>query len=160
MNKKIVLSSFVGNALEFFDFTLCGVFMMTLSNVFFPATDPNLSILAGIFTFSAAFYTRPIGALLFGYLGDTYGRKKILSVTVFLMGIPTFVIGILPSYESIGLFAPITLIACRLLQGLCTGGFRLRTRTKRSSWFCKWSYIQLVCGWRLKRNASGRSILI
>ena len=122
MNKKIIISSFVGNALEFFDFMLCGVFMMTLSSVFFPSTNSNLSILAGLFAFSAAFYTRPIGALLFGYLGDKYGRKRILSMTVFLMGIPTFVIGILPSYENIGIFAPLTLIACRLLQGLCTGG--------------------------------------
>ena len=69
MNKKVIVSSFIGNALEFFDFMLCGVFMMTLSNVFFPSSNPNLSILAGLFAFSAAFYTRPIGALLFGYLG-------------------------------------------------------------------------------------------
>ena len=122
MNKKIVLASFIGNALEFFDFTLCGVFMMTLSMVFFPSTDPRIEILSGIFAFSAAFYTRPLGALLFGFLGDRYGRKKILSATVFLMGIPTFVIGVLPSYGSIGILAPIILIGCRLLQGLCTGG--------------------------------------
>ena len=77
MNKKVVISSFVGNALEFFDFTLCGVFIMTLSKEFFPASNSNLSILSGIFAFSAAFYTRPIGAFLFGYWGDKYGRKKI-----------------------------------------------------------------------------------
>ncbi len=122
MNKKVILSSFVGNALEFFDFTLCGVFIMTLSCLFFPTSNPKLSILAGMFAFSAAFYSRPFGALLFGYLGDKYGRRKVLSTTVFLMGIPTFIIGILPSYDQIGIFAPIILIICRLLQGLCAGG--------------------------------------
>ena len=122
MNKKVIVANFIGNALEFFDFTLCGVFMATLSRLFFPSSNPTLSVFAGIFAFSAAFYTRPIGALLFGYLGDKYGRKKILLMTVFLMGIPTFMIGILPSYDQIGMIAPFVLIACRLLQGLCTGG--------------------------------------
>lgn len=122
MRKKIVISSFLGNALEFFDFTLCGVFMLVLSKEFFPSSDPSLAVFAGIFAFSAAFYTRPIGALLFGFLGDKYGRKQILSITVFLMGIPTCIIGLLPSYEHIGIAAPVILIGCRLLQGLCTGG--------------------------------------
>ncbi len=122
MNKKVILSSFVGNALEFFDFTLCGVFIMTLSSLFFPTSDPKLSVITGMFAFSAAFYSRPFGALLFGYLGDKYGRRKILSTTIFLMSLPTFIIGILPTYDQIGLFAPIILIICRLLQGLCAGG--------------------------------------
>jgi MHS family proline/betaine transporter-like MFS transporter len=79
-------------------------------------------LLGGIFAFSAAFWTRPLGALLFGHIGDKYGRKKALTWSILLMGVPTLVIGILPSYASIGLAAPCILLGCRLIQGLCAGG--------------------------------------
>ena len=120
--RRIVLTSTIGNALEFYDFTICGVFIATLSRVYFPSSNPTLSLFASFFAFSAAFWTRPFGAYIFGYIGDRFGRKKALSISVSLMGLPTFFIGILPGYEILGVAAPLMLILCRMIQGLCTGG--------------------------------------
>jgi MHS family proline/betaine transporter-like MFS transporter len=122
LRKKILIPCLVGQALEFYDFTLCGVFMLILGKNFFPAGNDFAALLGGIFAFSAAFWTRPLGALLFGHIGDKYGRKKALTWSILLMGVPTLVIGILPSYASIGLAAPCILLGCRLIQGLCAGG--------------------------------------
>ncbi len=119
---KIVLLSSLGNALEFYDFTICAVFIPVLSTMFFPHIDQSLAIFAGLFTFGAGFLGRPFGAYLFGYVGDRWGRKKALSLTVGLMAVPTFIIAILPGYAQIGLTAPIILVCCRFFQGLCTGG--------------------------------------
>jgi MHS family proline/betaine transporter-like MFS transporter len=96
--------------------------MLILGKNFFPAGNDFAALLGGIFAFSAAFWTRPLGALLFGHIGDKYGRKKALTWSILLMGVPTLVIGILPSYASIGLAAPCILLGCRLIQGLCAGG--------------------------------------
>jgi MHS family proline/betaine transporter-like MFS transporter len=120
--KRVVFSSSIGNALEFYDFTLCGVFIPILATVFFPKGNELAALLGGIFAFSAAFWTRPLGAILFGNMGDKEGRKKALSLTVMFMGIPTMMIGFLPSFETIGVAAPLILVALRMIQGLCTGG--------------------------------------
>jgi len=122
LKRKILSSSIIGNALEYYDFTLCGIFISILAREFFYATDATTSILWGFFAFSAAFWTRPLGAFVFGYIGDKFGRKVALTWSIVLMGIPTFIISVLPSYESIGMLAPIILILCRMSQGLCTGG--------------------------------------
>lgn len=122
LKRRILASSVIGNALEFYDFTLCGVFVAILGRTFFPLENDQWAYLYGFSAFAAAFLTRPLGAFVFGYIGDRYGRKVALTWSVTLMGIPTFIISILPSYEMIGLCAPIILIICRLLQGLCTGG--------------------------------------
>lgn len=122
MKRKVLFSSFIGNALEFYDFTICGVFLTKLSTVFFPNNDPNLALFGSIFAFSAAFWTRPLGAFIFGYVGDRFGRKKALVFSIGLMAFPTLIIGLLPGFETIGYAAPIILIGCRMLQGLCTGG--------------------------------------
>lgn len=119
---KIVFLSSLGNALEFYDFTICAVFIPILSVMYFPYVEQSLSIFAGLFTFGAGFVGRPFGAYLFGYIGDKWGRKKALSLTIGLMAIPTFIIGILPGYNEIGVIAPLILVCCRFLQGLCTGG--------------------------------------
>jgi len=121
LKNKILTSSIIGNALEFYDFTLCGVFITILAREFFQSTNEN-NVLWGFFAFSAAFWTRPLGAFVFGYIGDKYGRKVALTWSLALMGVPTFIISILPSYGSIGIIAPIILIICRMLQGLCAGG--------------------------------------
>ncbi len=121
LKKKILTSSIIGNALEFYDFTLCGVFITILAREFFQSTNEN-NVLWGFFAFSAAFWTRPLGAFVFGYIGDKYGRKVALTWSVSLMGIPTLVISILPDFQTIGIIAPVILITCRMLQGLCTGG--------------------------------------
>lgn len=122
LTKRILIPCLIGNALEFYDFTLCGVFISVLGRNFFPSSDPFSVMLGGIFAFSAAFWTRPLGALLFGYIGDKYGRKKSLTISVLLMGVPTLIIAMLPTYASIGVAAPCILLCCRLIQGLCTGG--------------------------------------
>ena len=127
LKKKILTSSIIGNALEFYDFTLCGVFITILAREFFQSTNGN-NVLWGFFAFSAAFWTRPLGAFVFGYIGDNYGKKVALTWSLALMGIPTFLISILPSYNSIGIIAPVILIICRMLQGLCTGGGEQRCR--------------------------------
>ncbi|MBP9752879.1 MAG: MFS transporter [Proteobacteria bacterium] len=119
---KIVFLSALGNALEFYDFTICAVFIPILAKVFFPNIDSSMAIFYGIFTFGAGFFGRPFGAYLFGYIGDRFGRKKALSLTVGLMGIPTLTIASLPGYDTIGILAPIILVLCRILQGLCAGG--------------------------------------
>jgi MHS family proline/betaine transporter-like MFS transporter len=120
--RKIVVTSVIGNALEFYDFTICGVLIATLSQVFFPNSNPTLSLFASFFAFSAAFWTRPFGAYVFGSIGDRFGRKKALTISVILMGLPTFFIGILPGYETLGILSPVILILCRMVQGVCTGG--------------------------------------
>ncbi|MBS0185301.1 MAG: MFS transporter [Proteobacteria bacterium] len=122
MKNKVIYASSIGNALEFFDFILYGAFFNIIASTFFPANDKNLSLLLSLGGFSVGFLMRPFGALIFGYFGDVIGRKKTLSISIFLMGIPTFLIGILPSYNEIGIFAPLLIVAGRLIQGVCIGG--------------------------------------
>lgn len=116
--KKEIFASIFGNALEFYDFTLYGVFAKVFADLFFP----NHSLIASWGAFAAGFLMRPVGGIFFGYIGDKFGRKKALMFSLMLMGLPTFIIGVLPSYYTIGIFAPIILVLCRLLQGICTGG--------------------------------------
>lgn len=119
---KMVGTSALGNALEFYDFVICGVFIAKISEVFFPNASPTIALFASIFAFSAAFFTRPLGAYVFGLIGDTFGRKVALTYSVMLMGFPTLVISLLPGYNTIGIAAPIILVLCRMVQGLSTGG--------------------------------------
>ncbi len=119
---KMIGTSALGNALEFYDFVICGVFIAKISEVFFPSTSPTMALFASIFAFSAAFFTRPLGAYAFGLIGDTFGRKVALTYSVMLMGFPTLVISLLPGYETLGIAAPIILVFCRMVQGLSTGG--------------------------------------
>ncbi len=120
--KNILIPCLIGNALEFYDFTLCGVFIVLLSKYFFPSSSESASLMGGMFAFSAVFWTRPLGALFFGYIGDKFGRKKALGFSILFMGVPTLIIACLPTYATIGIAAPCILLLCRLMQGLCTGG--------------------------------------
>ena len=122
MKKKVLLASSIGNALEFFDFTLYGAFLSIIAENFFPAENQTASLLMALGVFGVGFIMRPVGALFFGYFGDRFGRKKALSYSVFLMGMPTFIIGILPNYDQIGIAASIIILSGRLIQGLCLGG--------------------------------------
>lgn len=119
---KTITMSFVGNALEFYDFTLYGVFAIKMGEVFFPMADPLISLIASLGAFATGFLMRPLGALLFGSLGDQYGRKTALTVSIIGIGFPTVTIGLTPGYDEIGILAPIIVILSRLIQGLCTGG--------------------------------------
>jgi len=121
-NKKILRAAMVGNILEYYDLGLIGFVAPVMSYLFFPTDIPILSIVATLGTFAVGFLARPIGALLFGHIGDKLGRKRALFLSVFLMSIPTLLIGVLPTYHSIGMMAPILLITFRFMQGLCTGG--------------------------------------
>jgi MHS family proline/betaine transporter-like MFS transporter len=119
---KILPTTVIGNALEFYDFTIYAIFAATIGKLFFPLANPTASLIASWGTFAVGFMMRPLGAMVFGSLGDKYGRKYALSFTILLTGLPTLVIGLLPGYEQLGFLAPVILILCRLLQGLCTGG--------------------------------------
>lgn len=119
---KVIISGAIGNALEWYDFALYGHFVMILSKHFFPSFDPYVGTLATYTVFAAGFIMRPIGAILFGYIGDKYGRRSALSISILMMAIPTACIGLLPTYETIGIAAPILLALIRLLQGASIGG--------------------------------------
>jgi MHS family proline/betaine transporter-like MFS transporter len=118
----VIAAGMVGNALEFYDFTLYGFFAPIIALNFFPAGDKASALIYSLGVFAFGFLMRPLGAAVFGHLGDRFGRKRALSLSVIMMAIPTALIGALPDYQTIGIFAPILLTLCRLLQGLCTGG--------------------------------------
>ena len=121
MNKKVIFSAIIGNGLEFYDFALFGAFSVLLSKLFFTG-DSITSLLSTLSIFAVAFFVRPLGSLFFGYLGDMYGRKKALTYSIIFMGLFTFLIGCLPTYQDIGYGAPLLLLCCRLGQGFCLGG--------------------------------------
>lgn len=120
--KKIVLAGAIGNALEWYDFTIYAFFVPIIAKQFFPSKDQFLSLLATFGVFAVGFLVRPIGALLFGYIGDHTGRKKALIISMVMMSFPTFLIGVLPTHTMIGVAAPILLIALRIVQGLAVSG--------------------------------------
>ncbi len=121
-HSKTLLAGAIGNVLEWYDFALYGYFAPVLATLFFPSEQPSVSLLSAFGVFAIGFLARPLGALLFGYWGDTVGRRSALAWSIILMAIPTFCIGLLPTYEAIGLFAPFALTCCRFLQGLSVGG--------------------------------------
>ncbi|MCC4621737.1 glycine betaine/L-proline transporter ProP [Xanthomonas cassavae CFBP 4642] len=122
MLRKAVGAAALGNAMEWFDFGVYGYLAVTLGQVFFPVSNPTAQLIATFATFTVAFLVRPIGGMVFGPLGDRYGRQKVLAATIILMALGTFSIGLIPSYDRIGLWAPALLLLARLLQGFSTGG--------------------------------------
>lgn len=122
MQKKVLVGGSIGQFVEFYDFTLYGLSAVILSEYFFPDGDKVTGLLVIFATFGVAFVMRPLGGLFFGALGDKVGRRKTLTVTIFLVGICTALIGILPGFDQIGWFAPILLILARLGQGFSAGG--------------------------------------
>lgn len=116
------IAGVAGNVLEWYDFAVFGFLSNTIGDVFFPAQDGYAALIETFAVFGGAFLMRPLGGLMMGYIGDTYGRKKALEVSIFLMAVPTFVMGCLPSYEAVGWLSPILLTITRLVQGLSVGG--------------------------------------
>ena len=120
--RKVIFASSLGTVFEWYDFYLYGTLAAVIGKQFFSALDPNSQMIFSLLAFAAGFIVRPFGALVFGRLGDLVGRKYTFLVTILIMGSSTFLVGILPSYASIGIAAPIILIGLRLLQGLALGG--------------------------------------
>lgn len=119
---KIILTSLIGNVIEYYEFTVFAVFAAQIGQAFFPKYNPFLQILFAQVLFGLGFVTRPLGSLIFGHFGDQIGRKKVLSYTILGMSSVTFFIGITPSFDSIGMLAPILVFIFRLMQGFFVGG--------------------------------------
>ncbi len=121
--RQVLLASLIGTAIEFFDFYIFSTAaVLVFPALFFPRTDPAAATLASLLTFALAFVARPVGSALFGHFGDRIGRKATLVAALLTMGVSTVAIGLLPTYASIGLAAPILLAVCRIGQGLGLGG--------------------------------------
>jgi MFS family permease len=119
----IIGASSVGTLIEWYDFYLYGVLAVFFGQHFFsPNLDPTISLILSLAVFWTGFLVRPFGALLFGHLGDLIGRKFTFMLTLALMGFATFLVGCLPTYDSIGTLAPVLLVTCRVVQGLALGG--------------------------------------
>ena len=119
---KVISASSMGTMIEWYDFYIFGSLAVVISTKFFPSDNPTAAFLSTLATFAAGFVVRPFGALFFGRLGDLIGRKYTFMVTLLLMGGATFLIGCIPSYETIGFMAPLLVLILRLLQGLALGG--------------------------------------
>ncbi len=121
--RKVSLASFIGTTIEWYDYFLYGTAAALVFNeLFFPNVDPLIGTLSAFATFAVGFVARPLGGAIFGHYGDRIGRKAMLVLTLLMMGIATFLIGLLPTYETIGIWAPILLVVLRLLQGFGVGG--------------------------------------
>jgi MFS family permease len=121
-DRLVIFASTLGTVFEWYDFFIYGTLAGVISQHFFPSANPTAALLLVLATFGAGFGVRPLGAILFGILGDRLGRKYTFLITITLMGIATAAVGLLPTYAQIGILAPILLVTCRLLQGLALGG--------------------------------------
>ena len=144
---RLIVAASLGNALEFYEILIYGYFAVTLAKVFFPAADEAVSILVTLGTFGAAFLARPVGAIFFGDYGDRKGRKRALTLSILLMTIGTGLMTVMPSYGSVGVLAPVLVIAARLLQGFSVGGefgsstaFLVEHRPDRAGYFASWQW--------------------
>lgn len=122
-HRKVAMASFVGTAIEWYDFYLYGTAAaLVFPMLFFPNFDPLIGTLAAFGSYTAGFIARPLGSMIFGHFGDRVGRKKILTISLLLMGLSTFAMGLLPTYSSVGLLAPILISLLRIVQGFAIGG--------------------------------------
>jgi MHS family proline/betaine transporter-like MFS transporter len=117
-----IMAGFIGNVVEWYDFALYGYLAGVIAPVFFPPENPTAGLIATYGIFAAGFMMRPLGAAVFGWFGDRYGRARTMQISVTLMALPTLLLGLLPAYAQIGVMAPVLLVAVRLLQGLSVGG--------------------------------------
>lgn len=121
--RSVVMASSIGTIIEWYDFLIYGMAAALVFNkLFFPNIDPLLGTLAALGSYAVGFLARPLGGAIFGHYGDRIGRKSVLMITLLLMGVGTFLIGLLPTYEQVGILAPILLIVLRLVQGIGLGG--------------------------------------
>src|SRR5438876_11072550 len=120
--RKVIFASSLGTVFEWYDFYLYATLAPFFAALFFPKGNETAALLSAFATYAAGFLVRPFGALVFGRIGDLVGRKYAFLVTIGVMGTSTFLVGLLPTFEAIGWFAPILLVTLRLLQGLALGG--------------------------------------
>ena len=120
--KKVAIAACFGTFLEWYDFLTFATLAVIFGPLFFPSSDPSTGLLASLATFGVGMVVRPIGAIIFGSIGDRIGRRPVFMITITLMGIATVCVGFLPTYSEIGIWAPIMLVSLRLLQGLSAGG--------------------------------------
>lgn len=120
--KKVIFAASIGNLLEMYSFSLFVMLLPTLTPIFFPSSDPFAALLLAYVVFSVGFLSYPLGALLFGYIGDKHGRRVALSFSIVGMALSTCLIGLLPSYSTLGIASPILLACLRFVQGVCAGG--------------------------------------
>jgi MFS family permease len=122
-SKKAAASGWIGSALEYYDFFIYATAAsLVFPQLFFPSTDPTVAIVASLATYGVGYVARPIGAFVLGHLGDTHGRKNVLLTCMFLMGISTMLVGVLPTYSQVGILAPVLLVVLRLIQGFAVAG--------------------------------------
>lgn len=119
---RVSLAAAIGSFIEYYDFAVYGVLAITLGPIFFPRSSPSAALLSALLVYAAAFVIRPVGAIVFGWIGDHYGRRSALIVTIIGMGLASALIGILPTYAQAGLAAPAMLVFLRLIQGFFAGG--------------------------------------
>ena len=119
---RLTAGGIIGNALEWYDFTVYGFFAAIFGRLFFPHEDPTVSLIAAFGVYAAGFLVRPVGGIIFGYIGDLVGRKRVLTLTVAFMAVPTTLIGCLPTYAEIGIAASILLVLLRIMQGISASG--------------------------------------
>jgi len=120
--RRVVAAGIAGNVMEWYDFSIYGFFARTIGNLYFPTEDPRTSLLAAYAVFAVGFLMRPLGAIVFGHIGDRVGRGPALLWSVVVMAVPTLVMGLLPTYAQIGIAASLLMVLCRILQGLAVGG--------------------------------------
>ena len=120
---RVVLASFIGTTIEWYDFFLYGTASALVFNqLFFPTFDPVAGTMAAFATYAVGFFARPFGGVVFGHFGDRLGRKSMLVTTLMLMGLATFLVGLLPTYATAGVAAPVLLVLLRFVQGFGVGG--------------------------------------
>ena len=119
---RVILVGLIGNVMEWYDFAVYGYFATVIGQLFFPAEEPVVSLIASFGAFAAGFLVRPLGGLLFGRIGDVAGRKRAMTLSVMAMAVPTVLMGCLPTYATIGIAAPILVTLLRIVQGLSVGG--------------------------------------
>ncbi len=120
--KKTFFAGMIGNVLEWYDFVVYGFLAAIIGKLFFPSGNATVELLKSFAVFAVGFLMRPVGAILFGYIGDKFGRKKALTISIIMMALSTTAIGLLPTYETIGILAPVLLVILKLVQGLSVGG--------------------------------------
>ncbi len=156
--KRVAGASAIGTAAEYYDFFAYGTAaVLFFGQLFFPSADPLVSTLAAFATYAVGFLARPLGGIVFGHIGDKVGRKKALVITILIVGLGTFCIGLLPTYEKIGFWAPVMLILIRVLQGFGVGGEQAGavlmtaeySRPERRGFFASWVQIGAPLGFLL-----------